>query len=150
MQQEKPSVYATLVLVTDQFKCERIIRSARLIADLSKTELLVLSVMKDSSKSNPDALEHLFGVAKEYQAQMVVTFSDNPLSAISHFIRENRVVNAVTGMPQNEHSILVKLWQRMANIQFYTVNEAGEVKEVLFGEYVDETVSKQCSAKESC
>ncbi len=131
MNRTQMSAYATLVLVTDQFACERIIKSARVIADLSDTELLVLSVMKNGSQTNPAALEHLFEVAKEYSAQMTVQFSDNPKSAIVHYIRENHVVNAVTGMPQNERSILVQMWKRLLNVRFYTVTQRGELHEVV-------------------
>ena len=55
MKQQQPSIYHTLVLVTDQFACERIIKAARVIADLSKTNLLVLSVMRDGVCTNPAA-----------------------------------------------------------------------------------------------
>ena len=41
MESKTPSVYTTLVLVTDQFECERIIKAGRVIADLSKTSYAV-------------------------------------------------------------------------------------------------------------
>ena len=129
------SMYATVVLVTDQFACERIIKAARVIADISKTQLKVLSVVKNGIEPNPAALEHLFGVAKEYDAQMTVEFSDNPQSAIVHFIRDNRVVNAITGMPQGENSILVRMWKTLQNVTFFTVTEKGELKEVVDRNY---------------
>ena len=132
---EKMPVYNTLVLVTDQFACERIIKAARVIADLSNTPLRVLSVMRPGVPANPQALEHLFGVAKEYGARMTVEFSDNPQSAIVHFIRDNRVVNAITGMPDGENSILVRMWKTLLNVQFFTVSPNGELHEVLEREY---------------
>lgn len=135
MNQQHQAVYTTLVLVTDQFACERIIKSARVIADLSTTELTVLSVMKSGTQTNPAALEHLFGVAKEYNARMTVTFSDTPQSAIVHFIRENKVVNAITGIPQDENSILVRMWKTLRNVSFFTVTEKGELHEVIDREY---------------
>lgn len=129
------SIYTTLVLVTDQFACERIIKSARVIADLTKTDLEVLSVVKTGAQTNPDALEHLFGIAKEYGGKMTVEFSDSPQSAIVHFIRENRVVNAITGIPQDESSILVRMWKTLLNVTFFTVTEKGELHEVVDREY---------------
>ena len=141
MKQQQPSIYHTLVLVTDQFACERIIKAARVIADLSKTNLLVLSVMRDGVCTNPAALEHLFGVAKEYGAQMTVEFSDNPQSAITHFIRNNRVINAITGMPNDENSILVRLWKTLRNVTFFTVTEKGELHEVVDREYHKDIVN---------
>lgn len=141
MSNHTQSVYATLVLVTDQFACERIIKSARVIADLTKTELTALSVMKTGVQTNPAALEHLFGVAKEYGAKMTVEFSDNPQSAIVHFIRDNKVVNAITGMPHDEGSILVRMWKTLQNVTFFTVTEKGELHEVVDREYHKEIVS---------
>lgn len=130
-----PGCYTTLVLVTDQFSCERIIKASNVIAELSNTKLEVLSVMQSNAQVNPDALEHLFSVAKEYNANMIVKFADDPQSAIVHFIKENKAVNAITGMPQNEHSILVNLWKMLGNVSFYTVSEEGELHEVVSREY---------------
>lgn len=123
---------ATLVLVTDQIACERIIKASRLVADLNKTdELFVLNVMEPDSCANPKALEHLFAVSKEYGAQMTIEFSDSVESAIIHFIRENHVVCAVTGIPENTESVLVRLWERLPNLTFYTVSQKGALREVL-------------------
>ena len=133
------SIYTTLTLVTDQFACERIIKSARLIADLSKTDLIVLSVKRTGAETNPAALEHLFSVAKEYGARMTVEFSDNPQSTIVHLIHSNRVINAVTGIPNSENSILVRLWENLQNVTFFTVTERGELHEVIDRRYHKET-----------
>ncbi len=127
---KNPSAYHTLVLVTDQFACERIIKAAHVVADISQNPLLVLSVMRPDIQVNPAALEHLFEVAKEHGAQMTVTFSENPYSAIVHYIRDNHVVNAITGMPQDETSILWQMWKRLPNVNFFTVTEKGELHEV--------------------
>lgn len=130
-------ISATLVLVTDQFACERIIKSSRLVADLNKTdELLVLNVMKPEAKANPAALEHLFAVAKEYDAQMTIEFSESVESAIVHFIRDHHVVCAVTGIPENTSSVLVRLWERLPNVMFYTVSAKGALREVILPERV--------------
>ena len=132
---ERMPVHNTLVLVTDQFSCERIIKAARVIADLSHTCLQVLSVVRPGVPANPQALEHLFAVAKEYDARMTVEFSDNPQSAIAHFIRDNHVVNAITGIPDGEGSILVRMWKTLLNVRFFTVSANGELHEVLEREY---------------
>ncbi|MBC8584571.1 hypothetical protein [Youxingia wuxianensis] len=135
MESKTPSVYTTLVLVTDQFECERIIKAGRVIADLSKTSYAVLSVMHTGARTNPAALEHLFSVAKEYDAEMTITFSDNPKSTIMHFIRDNKVINAITGIPGGEDSILVKMWKKLLNVTFFTVGRNGELHEVIDREY---------------
>lgn len=124
-------VSATIVLVTDQFECERIIKASRVIADLNHNELLVLSVMKDGASANPDALEHLYSVSKEYDAQMAVQFSDSVQEAIVTFCRENRAVCAVTGVPENRDSVLVRLWKELPGVAFYVANKEGELHEVV-------------------
>lgn len=132
-------VPSTLVLVTDQFACERIIKSARVVADLNQTELLVLSVMQAKETANPAALEHLFGVAKEYGAAMTVAFSDDPYLAIVEAIAQHRVINAVTGVPNGANSMLVKLWKTQKNVNFFTVTHEGELYEVLDRAYQSES-----------
>ena len=47
-QTQHPTKRHTIVCVTNQFHCERLIRAGRLIAELSKTSLLVINV------SSPD------------------------------------------------------------------------------------------------
>ena len=105
---------AALALVTDQFACERIIKASRLVADLNKTdELFVLNIAKPDASPNPKALEHLFGVAKEYNAQMALQFSNSVES------------------PENMDSVLVHLWERLPNTMFYTVSPKGILREVM-------------------
>lgn len=129
----EPTVYTTLVLVTDQFSCDRIINSARMIADLTSTQVCVLSVMKEAKAANPQALEHLFMVAKANDALMTVEFSDNAYSTIVHFIREHRSVNVVTGLPSGKNSLLTRLWETQENVNFYMISPQGQVMEVLDG-----------------
>jgi K+-sensing histidine kinase KdpD len=139
-------IYKTLVLVTDQFECERIIKAARTIADLSRTELIVLSVAKNGSQVNPAALEHLFGIAKEYRAGMIVQYSDNPQSVIVHFIRDNRVVNVITGLTENEQSILLQMWKKLRNIKFFTVSKSGKLSEVIHQNRLQTTAAHGCES----
>ena len=123
---------AALALVTDQFACERIIKASRLVADLNKTdELFVLNIAKPDASPNPKALEHLFGVAKEYNAQMALQFSNSVESAVIHFIREHQVICVVTDIPENLDSVLVHLWERLPNTMFYTVSPKGILREVM-------------------
>ncbi|WP_368183296.1 hypothetical protein, partial [Anaerotruncus rubiinfantis] len=47
----------------------------------------------------------------------------------------NHVVNAITGMPQNEDSILVRMWKTLQNVKFFTVTKKGELHEVADRDY---------------
>lgn len=122
----------TLVCVTNQYRCERLIRAGRVVADLSNTDLNALHIAKPTAPSNGDALEHLFDVSKQNSAIMTVCYDEDALRCLINYIRENRVVNVVTGMPQQENSILQKLWRKFKgkNVGFYTVDADGELHAV--------------------
>ena len=45
------------------------------------------------------------------------------------------MINAVTGMPRDESSILVRMWKTLQNVTFFTVNEKGELHEVVDREF---------------
>ena len=122
----------TLVCVTNQYRCERLIRAGRVVADLSNTDLNALHIASPSLPANGDALEHLFDVSKQNNAVMTVYYDSDSLKCLIRYIRENRVANVITGMPQPENSILQKLWRkfRNKNIGFYTVDSEGELHPV--------------------
>ena len=118
---------STVVCVTDQ-RCERLIKAGRVIADISKTNLTVISVMNPQRiNKDTDALEYLFGVSKQNNAVMSIQYSTDPLARITDFIRENKAVNVVTGMREGQNSILPNLWKRFENTSFFTVTLDGEV-----------------------
>ncbi len=119
----------TLVCVTNQFKCERIIKAGRVIADLTKTELGIISVVNSQYPQNPEALDYLYKISKENRGTMNITYSDAPARAISRFIKENKVSNVMTGVPTTENSVIYKLWDRFKEINFFTVEEDGEIKD---------------------
>ncbi|MBC8546585.1 hypothetical protein H8711_06505 [Clostridiaceae bacterium NSJ-31] len=119
---------STVVCVTDQRRCERLIKAGRVIADISKTNLTVISVMNPQRiNKDTDALEYLFGVSKQNNAVMSIQYSTDPLARITDFIRENKAVNVVTGMREGQNSILPNLWKRFENTSFFTVTLDGEV-----------------------
>ena len=55
----------TLVLVTDQFQCERIIKAGRAIAGITHTQLRVFHICAEGRTSDPAALQYLYNSAKE-------------------------------------------------------------------------------------
>jgi K+-sensing histidine kinase KdpD len=118
---------ATVVCVTDQFQCERIIRAGRSIANLSDTSLLVVSVLPiDATSQSGEAIEHLFKVSQENDAEMSVFYSDKVLKTLMAFIKKKRAVNVVTGMPRQGNSVLSKMWEKLGGVSFFTVDENGE------------------------
>ena len=120
----------TIVLVTNQFQCERIIRAGRRVADISKTDLLVLNVQDSRYTPNPDALQHLFNVSKENGAVMQVSYAKNPSKAIIPFIKKYKTQNVLTGLPSSPDSVLQKLWNKFIHIRFFVVDGEGIAQEV--------------------
>lgn len=47
------SLKSTAVLVTNQFQCERLIQAGRSVADISKTDLIVLNVQSNEYLAKP-------------------------------------------------------------------------------------------------
>ena len=124
--ESKQKERSTVVCVTNHLSCERLIRAGRLIADLSKTPLLVINVSSpDLSEQDAKALEYLFTVSKDNGAQMTVLYENDPMTHLTRFIKEHRAANVVTGMAGQTRSPLPDLWRQLQNIQFFTVTEDG-------------------------
>ena len=121
----------TLVLVTNQFQCERIIRAGKRIANITGTQLMVFSVQNPDYDPTPQAMEYLFRVSKEYDAVMNVLYSQSPEKALVEYIKDEKPDNILTGMPQKKGSVLHKLWKKFPHITFFTVDEKGSFQEVL-------------------
>ena len=108
----------TIVCVTNQLSCERLIRAGKLIADLSKTGLLVINVSSsDLSEQDAKALEYLFTVSKDNGAEMTVLYGDEPMLKLTQLIKENRAGQRKSPLPE--------LWRQFQNTQFFTVTEDG-------------------------
>lgn len=120
----------TIVLVTNQFQCERLIHAGKVLADMTDTELCVFSVQNSKYPQNPLALEHLYEVSKANQAVMNVSYGGEPLRQIVKFIKHNKARNILTGTPQNKHSLLYTVWRKFTHIRFFTVNEEGATSEI--------------------
>lgn len=123
MTTKKPSV---LACVTDQYECDRIISTARQIADDCNCELHVLSVlkpMKDYS-SVSDRIEYLHLVSMENNADMNVLFQSNAPKAAAEFAVENNVQRIVTGMHDGKNdSFLVQFNQLVPKMPITMVAE---------------------------
>ena len=118
---------ATVACVTDQFQCERIIRAGRSIANLTDTSLLVINLSPiDSTAQSGEAIEHLFRISQQNDAEMSVFYSEKTLKVLTTFIKKNHAVNVVTGMPQQQNSVLSKMWSKLGGVSFFTVDASGE------------------------
>lgn len=133
MEQAQPAA-KTIVLVTNQFQCERLIHAGRALADVTGTEPCVLSVQSSLYPQNPLALEHLFHVSKQNGAEMHVAYGEDPARQIIHFIKHNKAHTVVSGMPKDERSMLYVIWRKFTHIRFFTVDEEGSIQEAALRE----------------
>lgn len=122
----------TAVLVTDQFRCERLIRCGRLAADITRSDLYVINLQSSDVPSNPEAIQHLFDVTTQHGGIMQLLYSDHAFRTISDYIKENKISCVVSGTPGSANSILHQLWGNFPRVHFFTVNENGKMEEVIY------------------
>ena len=104
------SLKSTAVLVTNQFQCERLIQAGKSVADISKTDLIVLNVQSNEYPANPEAIQYLFNISNQNGAMMNVIYAEDTFKTIVNYIRDNKTNYVVTGMPQTKNSVLHKIW----------------------------------------
>jgi len=95
-----------LVCVTKQKTCERLIKAASKLK-AKDGNLRVLHVAKNSwnildNTRESEALEYLFKVSKEYNADMTMLRSDNISKTIADFAKNNGIDLIVLGQSNNE------------------------------------------------
>ena len=110
---EREARPCVLVCVTGQRSCERLIRQGAAFAAQEKLDLLVLSVQPNDVKSRRDAeaLEYLFTVAMQNNAQMSVYFSNDRLRSANAFIRRQNVARFVVGVPHERGDFVRNLME---------------------------------------
>ena len=122
---------STIVCVTDQFNCERIIEAGREISQKNNTPLYVISAVNVTKNKNIQAdtcaLEHLFKISKQNNAVMTISYSNNPMKTIAEFIKSHNGRNILTGLPDDKNSCLNYLWDSFPKCNFYVVDKDGEI-----------------------
>lgn len=121
--------HSTVVCVTNQYQCERLIRAGRILADLTGTNLTVINVSKpDLSENDSRALDYLYHVSKDNDAVMVIYYSGDPYRVLGNYIKSSKASNVVTGQPQQEDSVLPGLWRKFSNTNFFVAEEDGSLR----------------------
>ena len=118
-----------LVLVTNQYSCERLIRAGRKIADEHKLELSVLSVQpKSFALKQSEQLDFLYSIAIENHAEMTVHFEDNAVIDIKKHIKNIHASHIIVGRPpQNKQSEFLKtLIKQAKDVVVYLVDDNGK------------------------
>lgn len=120
----------TITFVTNQYSCDRIINSAKVIADETNTDLIVVGVLDSEYELDPEIIDYLFMLSKKNKATMRLFFSEDKTGVMTEAISQYGCKNVVTGMPSNSESVLYKLWKLFPGKSFYTADESGEIVEV--------------------
>ena len=120
----------TLVLVTDQIACQRLIAGGRQLADEQGTHLGVVNVTQNTAKGNPKAIEYLYQISKDHDATMMIYYSAQPMKRLTEIIAQQAPANIVTGLPHGEHSVLYRLWVRFRQTHFFVVEEDGNLSPI--------------------
>lgn len=120
----------TVTFVTNQYSCDRIIYSARVVADETKTDLVVVGILDSEYALNPEVIDYLFILSKKNQATMKLIFSEDKTSVMRDMIGAFDCQNVVTGMPSSNESVLYTMWKDFPQKSFYTVDTSGELVEV--------------------
>ena len=97
--EQKDGKPIVLVCVTDQIKCDRLIRSGRLMADCFLLDLKVINVETNAGDHAGLGIEHLYKISSQYDAEMTVYYHHDPLESVKNYIRRSNIAHIVTGVP---------------------------------------------------
>ena len=120
----------TLVCVTDQRDCDRIIQAGKQLAQLTDSDLNVLSVALPDRPQDPQSIEYLFSVSKDNDAEMTILFANDVAKAIIHYVKSNKISYLLTGVPAQGDSITAKIWSKFTHVTFFVVEPDGSLREV--------------------
>ncbi len=119
-----------LVCVTDQIKCDRLIRSGRLIADSFSLDLKVINIETNALFGDNAGLgiEHLYQASTQYGAEMTVYYHHDALESARNYIKFNDIAHIVTGAPSSlDGSPFIEgLLSAFPKIPLTIVSEAGK------------------------
>jgi len=91
-----------MVCVTQQKSCEKLIKKGFELIQNEEDELFVIHVVKKdwryfSEMKESDALEYLFDVSKNYNAELIIKKSNRIEETLAEFIEDNSITKIVMG-----------------------------------------------------
>ena len=124
-----------LVCVTDQDACDRLIFAGRRLAAIEHLDLKVISVRPYHARNGlaGEALEYLFSIAKQLNAEMNVLFHDYAPEAVANFIQHHETNYVIVGMPPDpDQSVFISaLEDYFPDLPVISVDERGVLQRVL-------------------
>ena len=115
--------------MTQQKTCERLINWAANLRDKLKGKLFVIHIAKNEwnfldNVKEGEALEYLFHITKSHGADLSVLKSDDIISTLSDFVKENKVNSIVMGESPNDHkenNFYKELKALLSNVEIHVV-----------------------------
>ncbi|MDD2533697.1 MAG: hypothetical protein PHC86_03240 [Eubacteriales bacterium] len=123
-----------LVCVTDQDACDRLIFAGRKLANIEHLDLQVINVRPQHTQ-NPasvEAVEYLFSISKQLNAEMVILFHDYAPEAVAYYIEHHETNYVIVGMPPDpDQSVFITaLEDHFPNLPVISVDEKGALQRV--------------------
>ncbi len=100
-----------IILVTDQKNCARLVKAGHMLRmmDYPGYSMRVLSVQpRDRVGVGAPALQYLFDVSSEADAEMIVLYSDDPVQAAIEYIGQSRAMHIVHGQNASGRSEFIE------------------------------------------
>ena len=120
----------TIAFVTNQFTSDRIILSARELADQTRTELVVVEILDSEYELDPQAVDYLYTISKKNKAIMRIMFTEDKIGSMRDIIDQEDNKCILTGLPATNDSVLYALWKDYPKKMFYTVDPDGRLNAV--------------------
>lgn len=121
-----------LVCVTDQDACDRLIFAGRKLATIEHLELKVINVRPQHTEDwlAGEALEYLFSISKQLDAEMIVLFHDYAPEAVANFIQHNETQYVIVGLPPDpEQSVFIsEIEDRFPDMPVISIDDRGSLQ----------------------
>ena len=102
-----------VVCVQNPSFCGRLIETGKKLAQVTGAQLQIIHICPQSGEKDTKALESLYQISKDAQAELTVFFSDNPVLTAALCIEETHATQVVTGMPDMNRTGFVDLLRQM-------------------------------------
>ncbi len=126
----KKALPCVMVCITEQTRCENLIRAGRRLADDLGVELEVLNIqpVRNAFKARSDELQYLFNTVKANGAGMTVYYNDDAALIAAGHIRKCNAVSIVTGLPATNGSNFVEMVRTFVpDVQINLTEDNGRV-----------------------
>lgn len=117
-----------MVCVTQQKTCERLISNGEKLKDSLGVELFVIHVVREEDNflyndKEPDALQYLFNISKEAEAELTVLRSNNVVETLKEFAKDKSIGHIVLGEPPKTNSpcVIDFLMESLPKIRFHII-----------------------------